>query len=165
MIRTACYLAVLLTAGVVFAQERSGDSASYRAEFTIRDSTDTSAAKAGRRYTMLIDPAGKGSLRVGNRLPYFTGQQWNYFDVGVNIECRVREQGGKLAVNSDVDISSVIEHPKGAANSPQPNPTVSSVRLSLGSNIPPGKPTLIGSFNDPVTNRTFDVQITVTRVD
>ncbi|MGC9969132.1 MAG: hypothetical protein ABSE56_00950 [Bryobacteraceae bacterium] len=150
----------------------------YRVEFNIRDGSEA-AAKVGRRYAMLIAANGKGTFRVGNRVPIATGglqpgggtegssklyTQYQYFDIGVNIDCRLRELNGKVDLNADIDVSTIVEHEKGAAAIP-PNPTVASIRLSVGTILDLGKPALVASIDDPVTMRRFDVQATVTKVD
>jgi hypothetical protein len=164
MMRSLSTLALLFTAALAPAQENNIDPASYRAEFAIRDSSDAGTAKGGRRYMLLVDPTGRGSLRVSNKFPYPAGQQWNYADVGVNIECRVRDVKGKLAVGAEVDVSSSLDPAKNPTGPAAP-PTISNVRLSINAVLAPGKPALVGSFNDPLANRMFEVQVTVTRVD
>jgi hypothetical protein len=49
--------------------------------------------------------------------------QYTYLDTGVNIECRLRELNGKIALNADFDISAVRQHEKADTLHP-PNPTV-----------------------------------------
>jgi hypothetical protein len=170
-------LLLSLTLPVLMAQEKAVEPVSYRAEFLIRDGSDA-AAKAGRRYTMLVDSTGRGQIRVGLRVPYVTGSfqpagagtsplvstQFNYMDIGVNIDCRIRDLKTRVGVQADIDVSGAVEHPKPQGANQTPAPTISSVRMNLASIVAPGKPTLIGSFNDPVTDRRFDVEVTVTPV-
>jgi hypothetical protein len=177
MMRWTLLLSLVLPA--LLAQENAADAVSYRAEFLIRDGSDA-AAKAGRRYTMLVDSTGRGQIRVGLRVPYVTGSfqpgaaepglkplvstQYSYMDTGVMIECRLRDLKSRVGVQAEIDVSGAVEHPKPEGANQAPAPTISSVRMNLASIVPPGKPTLIGSFNDPVTNRRFDVEVTVTPV-
>jgi hypothetical protein len=135
-------------------------------EFNIRDGSEA-AAKSGRRYAMLIAANGKGTFRVGNRVPFATvgmpPGQYQYYDVGVNIDCRLGESNGKVDINADIDVSNIVEHEKGAAAIP-PSPTVASIRLSVGTILDLGKPALVASINDPVIMRRFDVEATVMKV-
>ncbi|MGA2328216.1 MAG: hypothetical protein ABSH05_18205 [Bryobacteraceae bacterium] len=150
----------------------------YRVEFNIRDGSEATA-KAGRRYAMLIEANGKGTFRVGNRIPIATGglqsgggteasarvyAQYQYFDVGVNIDCRLHESNGKVDVDADISDSTILEHEKGAAAIP-PNPTVASIHLTVTTSLIPGKPALVASIDDPVSMRKFDVEVTVAKVD
>jgi hypothetical protein len=106
--RTAIAIAVatlLLAVVPVHAQEKkeAGNPAVFKVEFNIHDGSDA-AAKAGRRYAMLIDTTGKGTFKIGNRVPVATASfqpgaggggnatvntQYQYFDVGVNIDCSI----------------------------------------------------------------------------
>jgi hypothetical protein len=174
-------LASLLASTVSLRAQEKKESVTpgvYRVEFNIRDGSEA-AAKSGRRYAMLIAANGKGTFRVGNRVPIATGglqpaggtegsaklyTQFQYFDVGVNIDCRLRESNGKVDINADIEVSNIVEHERGAAANP-PSPTVSSIRLSVAAILGLGKPALVASINDPVTMRRFDVEATVTKVD
>lgn len=137
----------------------------YRVEFNIRDGSEA-AAKAGRRYAMLIEANGQGTFRVGNRVPIASGGVqpgqggFQYFDVGVNIDCRLRESNGKVDLNANIEISTIVEHEKAVAA-----PTVSSIRLNVSAILGLGKPALVASIDDPVTMRKFNVEATVTKVD
>src|SRR5512138_1135159 len=101
----ASILLILLTAAVpAVAQEATpvGRASVYKVDFTIRDGSES--ASAGRRYSMLIEPNGKGTFRVGTKVAYTTGTiqagsapvatQYNFADIGVNIDARLREVGG-----------------------------------------------------------------------
>lgn len=181
--RTAvCLLPALLlmTIGPAGAQEKKEPGSVYKVEFRIRDGSDA-AAKNGRRYTMLIDTNGRGSFRVGQRVPVATGSfqpgtggvgvnplvntQFNYVDVGVTIETSIKEQDGKVALNSSLDVSTLVEHKPQAGSAILPNPTVAQIRIAVNALVPPGKPTLVASIDDPVTQHRFDVEALVTKAD
>ena len=162
------------------AQEKkeAPEPAVYKAEFVIRDGSEA-AAKPGRRYAMLIDTGGRGTFRVGQKVPYPTSSyqpsqgtgasplvstQYQYVDIGVNIDCRLREVSGKVAINADIDVSTIVQHDKGAAATP-PNPAIASIRIGINAMVNPGKSTMVASIDDPVTMRRFDVEATVTKVN
>jgi hypothetical protein len=181
--------AALLLAGLLapalpsHAQERReiGDPVVYKTELNIRDGS-AAAAQSGRRYTILIDTTGKGTFKVGNRVPYATGSflpgpgpgvpgmpplvntQFQYFDVGVNIDCQVREIVGKVNLRADLDISNLIPPDKASMGS-VPNPTISQIRININAIVNPGRPTVVASIDDPVTMRKFEVEATVTKVN
>lgn len=173
---TSLMLCVLCIPGLAPAQERS-DPAVYRVEFQLRDSADK-AAPVVRRYSMLVDPTGKGSFRLGQRVPYSTGQvqtvssgstpvlssQFQYADVGVNIDCRLRETGSKVSLNSDLDISTVAPPDTGVPSNPMA-PTFGTLRLAISAVLTPGKPATVASIDDPVTHRKFEVEATVNRMN
>ena len=158
--------AMLLPAAAAFAQ--GADAPAFKVEFTLRDSTDA-MAKSGRKYTLLMAPRVKSTMRMGNRVPVVTGAQsaggnaqFTYFDVGVNIDCVVDERGGKYVMHADLDLS-VLVPPEKTANA-TPNPTVSQIKLAIDTAVPPGKQTSIATFDDPATARKFDVDVTLTKI-
>ncbi|WP_321471841.1 hypothetical protein [uncultured Paludibaculum sp.] len=175
---TSLMLCALCSAALAPAQDRP-DPTVYRVEFQLRDGGDK-AAPIVRRYSMLMDPSGKGSFRLGQRVPYSTGAvqavssggqptplvstQFQYAEVGVNIDCRLRETGTKVALNSDLEISTVTAPDKGSTSNPL-MPTIGSMRLSVAAVLTPGKPTSVASIDDPVTHRKFEVEATVTKVN
>jgi hypothetical protein len=176
---TALLLAtLLLPAFCIHAQEKKEEPATYKVEFTLHDGTDADG-KAGRRYSMLVSTSGKGVFRVGNRVPYATGSfqpstganplpvttQYQYFDVGVNIDCSVREASGKINVRADLDVSTVVQHDRSGAAGTAPNPTISQIKMNVDALVNPGKPTVVASIDDPVTMRKFAVDVSVTRAN
>jgi hypothetical protein len=142
------------------AQENRGPQV-YRVDFTIRDAAEA-AAKAPRRYSMLIE-AGQAntSVRSGNRIPLPVGQNTQYHDVGVNIDCRLRESGDKVTVYGTVEVSAV--NPGPAPNSAG-LPVIASLKSSLTASVTPGKPTVLTSFDDPLAKSRFEVEVLVAPV-
>jgi hypothetical protein len=158
--------ALLFPAAAVHAQENP----TYKVDFTIRDTGDA-GGKTGRRYSLLVNRSQKTVFKVGNRVPVATGgtsnnalvnTQFTYIDVGLNIECVVAEAGSKFAMHADLDISTAVMPDKSA--SAIQNPTISQIRLNIDTTIPPGKPTVVASFDDPVTARKFDIDVAITKM-
>ena len=105
------------------AQEKNTPATVYRVEYRIRDGSDA-ASKTGRRYTMLIENHNKGALKLGERVPVATtsfqpgvngvgvnplvNTQFNYIDVGVNIDITPRVHGtDQVTLKIAMDISAV----------------------------------------------------------
>ena len=160
---------VLTLAMLAPAVVRAQDGSTYKVDFTIRDTGDA-GGKTGRKYSLLVNRSEKSTFKVGNRVPVATGSQsgsaltvntqFTYIDVGLNIECRVAETGSKLAMHADLDISTAVMPEK---SNPVPNPTISSIRLNIDTTVVPGKPTVIASFDDPVTGRKFDIDVSIVK--
>jgi hypothetical protein len=161
--RTAFLMAVALAAPLCAQPQRDV----FKVDFTVRDSGDA-GGKTGRKYSMLVYGGTKGTFKIGNRVPVTTGPggvgqntQFTYVDVGVNIECTVQEAAsGKIALHGDLDLSTAITPDK-----PAPAPTISQIRMSFDTAIPPGKATSVASFDDPVTSRKFDVEAVAAKVN
>jgi hypothetical protein len=176
------HIALLLLAAVLpaAAQEKTVSNSVYRVEYRIRDGSDATA-KTPRRYTMLIESHNKGTFKLGERVPVASGSfqpgvggvgvnplvntQFTYIDIGVNIDAYVSEENGKVSLNSNLDISTLVEHKTAQPSQVLPNPTVSQIKIAQLSTVTPGKPTLVASVDDPVTQRKFDVEVTITKVD
>jgi hypothetical protein len=176
--RTVLLVSTLLipTLPALTQEKKDTDSAVFKVEFNIHDGSDA-AARVGRRYTILIEANTKGTFRVGTKVPYATGSfqsgaggavsplvntQYNYAEVGVNIDCHISDiVNGKLVLHATLDLSTLVPHDKGAAMNP-PSPTIAQLRIEINEVLMPGKPTLVASIDDPVTMRKFDVEVTVT---
>lgn len=160
--RARVLLVAALLAPLAAAQTRVNPA--YKAEFNIRDTGDA-AAKSGRKYVLMAAERVKSTFRIGNRVPMSTStnagsNQWTYFDLGVNIDCTLAEQDGKILLHSDVDLSSPVLSDK----NPGANPTISQIKLNIETSVTPGKPTVVASFDDPVTARKFEIEVTVTKL-
>jgi len=125
----------------------------YTVVFTVRD--NSAAAAAETHYTLLIENNAKGMMRVGSKIPYLAGAQYNYADVGVNIDARIRETNGRISLNADLEFSSVAKQEK----APLPNPAIESTRVGVNAVVTPGKPTLLASTDK------FKVEITLTKMN
>jgi len=168
--------ALLLPQLAVHAQDKNGPGL-FKVEFNIRDGGDT-AAKGGRRFTLLMEPNRKAVFKVGSRVPVATGSfqpgsaggnpmvntQYTYVDVVVNIDCLVSEMNGRLAMHGELDLSSVAER-DAASRAANPNPTVVQTKLVLDTAVELGKPTVVAAIDDPANQRQFQVEATVTRVN
>jgi hypothetical protein len=175
------FTSLLIPTLPISGQERVGsaDSGVYRVEFNIHDGSDA-AAKNGRRYIIMIEANEKGVFRVGQKVPYATGSfqpgiasagvsplvstQYNYAEVGVNIDCRINEFNGKIRVKATLDLSTLVQLDKSPPTNP-PMPIIGQLRIEVNALVNPGKPTLVASVDDPVTLRKFDVEATATKVN
>jgi hypothetical protein len=158
--RKALVLAVVLAASVC-AQQRDV----FKVDFTVRDSGDA-GGKTGRKYSLMVYGQEKGVFKIGNRVPVTTGtgsvnSQYTYVDVGVNLDVTLQEMLGRISMRADVDLSTAVMNEKmpGAA------PTISQIKLAIFTSVPPAKPTIVASFDDPVTARKFDIEAVVNKVN
>ncbi len=120
---------------------------------------------------MLIDNGGRASLRIGSKVPYMTasGQgnaqtQYQYFDQGVNIDCRLAEEAGRVGMIADFEITNVLRNEKEAPGAGLPNPTIGQLKAGVNTSLQPGTPAVVASIDDPVASRRFDIEAVVTRV-
>jgi hypothetical protein len=130
----------------------------FKLELTIRDGTEA-AGKAGRRYTLLMNSGEKGTFRSGNRVPMMVGGNVNYHDIGVNIDATVSERNGVYPLRAEVEVSSVSKA------DPAPQPVIGQMRISVNATVTLGKTTQVAAVDDPVTQRKFEVDALVTKVN
>jgi hypothetical protein len=170
-ISTLMMAAALMSPALAVHAQDSHEGSPYKVDFTIRDTGDA-GGKTGRKYSLLVNRGQKATFKVGNRVPVVTAgtggnnplvnTQFSYIDVGMNIECVVNEYGSKFAIHGDVDISTAVMPEKGMNAAPAP--TISQIRLNLDTTVVPGKPTVVASFDDPVTARKFDIDLAITKM-
>jgi hypothetical protein len=116
---TAALILGALAMNLPAAAQEKMETAVYKVEFNIHDGSDA-AAKAGRRYTMLVLSNNKSDFKVGDKVPYMTGAgaaQYSYLDTGVNIDCFARELNEKVAIHAEIDLSTVAPPDKRPASS------------------------------------------------
>ena len=136
----------------------------YNLEFQVKE-VEAGKVVNGRSYYMMISSeSNPAQLRTGGKIPYTTGSanQFNFFEVGVNIDCRAaRERGGELALMINADVSSILPPPEGAANAP---PMVRQNRWGSNVIVPLRKPTVIFSSDDATGKRKMQLELTATPI-
>lgn len=164
-LQTAVFVAAMLAMPLCAQQQRD----LFKVDFTIRDTGDA-GGKTGRKYSLLVYAQDKGVFKIGNRVPVatssssggMTNTQFTYIDVGVNIDVTLMQDlAGRIGMHSDMDMSTAITNEK----TPGMSPTISQIKVAISTAIPPGKPTIVASFDDPVTTRKFDIEALVTKVN
>jgi hypothetical protein len=136
--------------------------AAYRIEITVREIEDGKRLNS-RNYMMVVEDGSWGRIRVGSRVPIVGGEKGlTYNDVGMNIDCRPRGREDSVALDFSLESSGVVaqEQPRAADT----NPVIRQQRSNLTSVVTPGKPTLIATMDDVVTNRRYEIEVTATKV-
>lgn len=137
-------------------------ASTYRVEFVVKEIEDGKKVNT-RSYMMVVQEEDFGRLRVGNRVPYVAGEkQYQYTDVGMNIDCHVFERENGVMLNVSVESSSVVASEQTAGASI--NPVFRQQRTNLITAVTPGKPTVIAAMDDVVTNRRYEIEVTATKV-
>jgi hypothetical protein len=130
----------------------------YRVEYTIKEMQDAKTINS-RSYTMMAGENDYARIRVGSRVPITVGnEQRQYQDVGMNIDCRVRERENGIYVESRIDSSSIASGEQSAA------PVFRNLRTEAQSLVTLGKPVVLNVVDDVVSNRRYEIELTVTRV-
>jgi hypothetical protein len=142
----------------------------YRLDFKISELEDGKKLNS-RSYTLLLEPHEAGKLRIGTRVPIQTGgpdnKQITYIDVGQNIDCQVRNETERivgLIVDMDFSNFGMTEQLRTAGGASNGNPVLQQFRITTKTDLEVGKPTVINTFDDPSSKRTFQIEVTATRV-
>jgi hypothetical protein len=133
----------------------------YRIEFTVREIEDGKRLNS-RNYMMLVEDGSWGRIRVGNRVPIVGEKGLTYSDVGMNIDCHPRGREDSVALDIGVESSSVVAQEQPRAS--DTNPVIRQQRSNITSVVTPGKPTLVATMDDVVTNRRYEIEVTATKV-
>lgn len=141
----------------------------YHLEFVVQETGTDGKPTNSRTYsgTVSTSRTDRGfSMRTGSRIPVITSAssgenkntQYQYIDVGVNIDARdAQEQGDKLALSLVADISSL-------AGSTGPvdgaGPVIRQNRWQAAALVPIGKPTVV--FTSDVLDNKGGMQLVLT---
>lgn len=133
-----------------------------------------------RNYTVNAeDSGGPAVIKLGDRVPILTGpkasineqqnelvnREFRYMDVGLEIECHVRDRQGRLGLSLSVEQSSVTFPDQSVRTAPN-QPIVRQLRMSNTAFVNLGKQALVASVDDPgKTNHKYTVEATVTKLN
>lgn len=139
----------------------------YHLEFVIQELNTDNKPTNSRTYSTIVCTDGhqRSNIRTGSRVPIITGAlqgttgdgkldfQYQYLDVGVNIEAQsVRETGGQLAMYMKAEISSLAATAPASASELANDPVIRQNYWEAAVVIPVGKPTVVFS-SDALENK------------
>src|SRR6185312_2385118 len=172
--------AVLNTVQTLHAQEehkQASEAASakvvhaYHVDFSINELQDGKKVNT-RHYSMILTSGDRNQIKIGTRVPVSTtppqsgvnplvSTQFQYIDVGTNINCRIVDSASEdLSLEVHADFSN-LSSPEEQHSTP---PIIRQVTLSGTTLTTPGKSVVIGSADDPNSNRQFQLEATVTKL-
>jgi hypothetical protein len=148
-------------------EPRSRSLTAYRLEFTLSELDDLGKKINSRTYSLVTMTTRSSKIRVGGRVPVATNpesnlpqMQFQYLDIGMNIDCFVEEQDGFVILNSQVEASSAA--PQRDEKTHQP--VIRQLRSDIRTVLAPGKPTVVASMDDPTSKERFQLDVTATKV-
>jgi hypothetical protein len=137
----------------------------YKLEFVLRELQDGKVINT-RNYLMTVENGDRGSTKTGARVPIAMGttdKQYNYLDIGVNIDCRVVGRDDYASIATTVEISS-FALPEQTSNTSGLPPVLRQVRTNMAAVVPVNKPTVIGSIDDANSTKRYEIAVTATRL-
>jgi hypothetical protein len=135
----------------------------YKVEFVLRELQDGKAINT-RNYLMTIENGDRGEAKVGARVPVTTGEhgQFQYLDVGININCRVVGRDDYASLRSMIEISSFALPEQASGGNSQP--VVRQMRSDLAAVVPLSKQTVIGIIDDANSTKRYEIAVTATKM-
>ena len=151
------------------AQADRNNTTPYRLDFSFYELEDAKKINT-RHYTLNLTVGTNDELKIGTRVPVATGRNsadpsfnFQYMDVGTTLWADLRMWSGdlRLEVHSDVsNLDLAAEHDR----SPGTPPIVRHIQINGTTLLVTGKPILIGSMDDPNSNRQFQLEVTATKL-
>lgn len=124
--------------------------------------------RVNERSFQLVAATGAGSSRLdaGTRVPvtYKEGQS-QYMNVGVNLDCRLRDETGKLFADVRFELSSFAVPEQGAEVKTLNMPVLRNYNGEVDTQLTPGKPQVIASLDDVNSKKRVQVELTAFKVE
>ena len=177
MLQTALYLALLLVSscligGTVAAEETQPPTESkspnvYQVDFSVRELEDSKPVNT-RNYSLLLqtipdERVANGRVRAVSRVPIILVEgQVEYQEVGLSIDCGLREQRDRVLLEITFEISDLAtpQEEKGLAS----RPVFRTIRSQVRTGVLAGKPTVVSKVDDTATKRRYELEVTATKV-
>ena len=149
----------------------------YKLDYVIAE-LENGKRTGAQEYSMLVEGLSDraksdwGRLRVGTRIPISTagpgagGGQFQYMDVGVNIDALARFlDESSMGLTTKIEVSSVVptaetEKLRTAAG----QPTMRHFRTENDVRLPFAKPVVLFTMDEPNSKRSFQVLVTANQV-
>lgn len=168
----AAILALLAPAGWAQSTQSGGAQPAaapapqfFHLDFVVKE-LDGKTVLNSRSYTMELsvgDSHLEHSIRTGSKIPVQTGvSQFQYIDVGVNIDCRrPHVQGDQLAAEVTAEISSVADTSKIGGSE---EPVIRQNRWYSDVLMPIGRSAVLFTSDDVTSKHTMELEVTATPV-
>ncbi len=134
----------------------------YRLDIAINELADGKKVNT-RRYTMNTTSEGSPQqLQIGTRVPIQseTGK-FQYLDVGTRIMEKITSWVSPMTLNLSADISSLASPEESTHGG---GPLLREVRIEGTVPMVTDKPILVGTVDDPNSNREFQLEVTIVKL-
>lgn len=135
----------------------------YRLDFAINESEDGKKINS-RQYSINLNTNDSNEIKIGTRIPVeIKDGEFQYLDLGTNIWARLHDERGQMVLTVRAEVSS-FAIPEQGLDKPDPHPAIRQLKLSGSALLPLAKPVVIDSVDDPNSKRTFELEVTVTKL-
>lgn len=134
----------------------------YRLDFTITEIEDGKKINS-RQYSLNLNAGDHNSIKIGTRVPVEVKQgEMQYIDVGTNISAGVKEHDNGLALEVRAEISNFAVPDQ--ANRSNSMPLLRQMQINGSTIVVSGRPTIVGSVDDPNSKRQFQLEVVATKL-
>lgn len=145
---------------------QGGNTRPYRLVWTITE-TDAGKQVGTQHFAMAILSSGRTTMKLGSKVPVVTGSyspnstaavqtQFQYIDVGLNIDANLDEVAGGLRLRSKVEQSSVADE---KITGDVREPIIRQAVMEGTSVVSLNKPVRLGSLDVPGSTRHLDIEV------
>ena len=172
IVLTAAFVLTLMAGGVWKAAAQQADAekpakvekplSAYRLDFSVNELEDGKKINT-RQYSMNLNSDGSNELKIGTRVPVESKHgEFEYIDVGTSIWSKIEDRNGAVDVSVRAEISNFANPEQTSGHDTLP--LLRQLKISAGTLALLGKPTLIGSVDDPNSKRQFQLEVTATKL-
>lgn len=134
----------------------------YRLDIVVNELEDSKKVNS-RAYSVLLEGENWSKLRIGSRIPIQQENKVVYMDVGLSLDCRLREGESRRSLEVILEMNSFAIPEQGTAANPG-TPPLRNFRTQTTSALALGKPMVVTSADDMASKRRFQVEVTATKV-
>ena len=134
----------------------------YNLDFSINELEDGKKINS-RQYSLKLNTNDSNEIKIGTRVPMEVKEgEFQYLDVGTNIWAQLREQRGQTELVVRAEVSNFAIPEQGEKR--DPHPALRQLKISGSTLLPLGRPMVMDSVEDPNSRRTFQLEVTVTKL-
>jgi hypothetical protein len=134
----------------------------YNLDFSINELEDGKKINS-RQYSLKLNTNDSNEIKIGTRVPVEAKEgEFQYLDVGTSIWAQMREQRGQteLVVRAEVSNFAIPEQ----GDKRDPHPALRQLKISGSTLLPVSRPIVLDSVDDPNSKRTFQLEVTATKL-
>ena len=134
----------------------------YRLDFTITEIEDGKKINA-RQYSLNVNTGDHNDLKIGTKVPVEVKEgEMQYIDLGTDISADLRDRDNGLALQVRAAMSNFATPDQG--NRTNSMPLLRQMRINASTMLSPGRPTIVGSVDDPNSKRQYQLEVTATKL-
>jgi len=134
----------------------------YNLDFSINELEDGKKINS-RQYSLKLNTNDSNEIKIGTRVPVEAKEgEFQYLDVGTNIWAQMREQRGQTELVVRAEVSNFAIPEQGEKR--DPHPALRQLKISGSTLLPMAKTMVMDSVDDPNSKRTFQIEVTATKL-